>query len=450
MKAAGIAAIFLVAAACSGGNGPASDPTEQGALDTALAVGRAVLDGDAGPVIDAFSDECRDLVDVGDVSGTVEAVPTLLDAAGLSGDDINLTGDVTSFEAGRAVVALELHADARTAPLDVIGNGDRLEMVYADARWWLATCGLDGDGQRGDGMIGTRARPAALGEVVAVGDGFSAVVVESVADPLGTIAAGGGVADPAPGLEPLMYRVAVGYHDTPEPARPSQLSIEFVGGITDAIYPETGCGYIGDALGQYRRLLLSGGALDGLICFDVAPGDAAGGLLVVTHVSASEPIYFDPATGSAGGDELVAAIGPSEDGSLSAARATPIPLGERIELDEWAVTVHGSDRELDVADIDGRSVLLIDVTAEYIGGHDSLPVAYLSFGVGGDTNQIDPAGCDGVDPATIPNPFDASAELGPGGSVSGNLCFLIDAGPVDNLQLFVTDSPASAPTVAAL
>jgi hypothetical protein len=131
-------------------------------------------------------------------------------------------------------------------------------------------------------------------------------------------------------------------------------------------------------------------------------------------------------------------------GPLLGTRVNPIPTGEAVRVGDWEVTVlsaipDATEAVLDENDFNdppqtGNQYYMVEVTATYVGNESELLTAGLSFSAVGESSvAYDYSATCWV----IPDPVDDYAEVFPGGTVRGNLCWEVSASDADSLVLIV-------------
>ncbi len=147
----------------------------------------------------------------------------------------------------------------------------------------------------------------------------------------------------------------------------------------------------------------------------------------------------------------------SEDDAASAdadetalgTRDNPLEVGTRIEMGEWSLAV--TEVDLDATDrvmeanefndppVDGRQFVLFEVEATYEGedsGTAWLDFSWAIVGAAGNTFSTGSDDYCGV----IPDALDDTGETFSGGSVSGNVCFSVDADQIEGGTIRIEES----------
>ncbi|WP_010523889.1 DUF4352 domain-containing protein [Nesterenkonia sp. F] len=172
-----------------------------------------------------------------------------------------------------------------------------------------------------------------------------------------------------------------------------------------------------------------------------------------------EATVEEPAAGEGDADEAGAEqSGSEESGSGDSAseeaadgepgtRENPYPLGAEISTSDWTVTVDGVDldatdavlaeNEFNEAPAEGRTYILVDVTAQYTGddSEGSMPMLSVAY--------VSPEGntFDGTEMSAVaPDSFDSMSTLYEGASTSGNIALQVPADGVEDGTLRVSPS----------
>jgi hypothetical protein len=191
-----------------------------------------------------------------------------------------------------------------------------------------------------------------------------------------------------------------------------------------------------------------------------ASADGSGATIVETEDAAAETESTDDAD-EAEADEAEADEAEADEAEADEAEVTeepealgtrdnPLPLGTRIEMGDWTLTV--SEVTLDATDlvmaenefndppVDGRQFVMFKVDASYEG--DDSGTAWLDFDwaiVGSAGNTFGGASMDDYC-GVYPDPLDETGETFPGGSVSGNVCISAESDQVEGGTLRIEES----------
>lgn len=138
-------------------------------------------------------------------------------------------------------------------------------------------------------------------------------------------------------------------------------------------------------------------------------------------------------------------------------RENPFPLGAEISTSDWTVTVDGVDldatdavlaeNEFNEAPEEGRTYILVDVTAQYTGDdpEGSMPMLSVAY--------VSPEGntFDGTEMSAVaPDSFDSMSTLYEGASTSGNIALQVPADGVEEGTLRVSPSMLADDVFVAL
>ncbi|MEM1334451.1 MAG: hypothetical protein AAGG08_13445, partial [Actinomycetota bacterium] len=366
-------------------------------------------------------------------------------------DDIEVRGEIEAFDGDTATVQIS-YDDPDGAELDGLFFGDtEVDVIYEDGRWVGEDCDFGEDGGSGTsdadvdaelaalGLDGTRDDPIPFGTAAPVGAGFELVVEAWDPDAIARFEAANDttlIQDEGDRFAVLEYSVA--YRDDEEPQSLSDLQLELVGSDSIAV-DGTSCDALGPELGFTSRSIFMGGVFSGLACFSGTEAQLDGAALSATGEFFQERLVFFEIDGAGTPDVLTGSTGPSPDGDATAARTAPASLGTVIELDsDWTVQVNGFDADVTAevlendtfADDPGpdRAYALLDVTLNYTGSESGSPF-FVDVALVGDSN----VGADDCDFVTVRDELDRGAELFDGGTVSGNICFLVDRADTDSL-----------------
>lgn len=167
------------------------------------------------------------------------------------------------------------------------------------------------------------------------------------------------------------------------------------------------------------------------------------------ETSPNEPDEPDEPDAPDAPDEEEAAAAEA-DGPESAlgTRDNPLPLGTRIQMGDWTLTVTEvtldateqvlAENQFNDPPVDGRQFVVFSVDATYEG--DDSGTAWLDFdwaivGSAGNTFATGRDDYCGV----IPGSLNDTGETFPGGSVSGDVCFSVDSDQVDGATIRIED-----------
>jgi hypothetical protein len=117
-------------------------------------------------------------------------------------------------------------------------------------------------------------------------------------------------------------------------------------------------------------------------------------------------------------------------------RESPIPLGQRATVGGWGVVVRSvriasydemlAENSYNDPPIEGRSFVLVEVSLANQTDTEDTVVGALNFGVLGPSNVVVTDYDSDTSCGVVPNQVDEYAEVFPGGTIRGNLCYQID------------------------
>lgn len=299
----------------------------------------------------------------------------------------------------------------------------------------------------GPAAAGTMDDPIPAGAWAAVGT-LSAVVLANNPEATEAVLAENEFnEEPAPGNRFAMWRVAL----TNEGDEPTQLftevSFSVVGPSAVAYDSSAYCGVVPDQLDEFRDVF-PGGTISGNLCWEVAEDDANALVLLVDEFLASDARVVFNAAGSDVPLEVEYPV-PAEPDSTGpvGTRGNPYPIGDTATIGDWDVTVTGAipnatvdvlaESQFNDEPAPGSQFYVVGIDATYNGTDSDLLVISTSF------NTVGPLGVayTGADfCGVIPDELDAFAEVFPGGTVSGNLCWSVKHEDADGLVLSVQES----------
>ena len=139
----------FVAAACGGDDGGQAQSGE-GAAEAVTSANEALLRGDVGGVLNFLSEECRGVVDEGEVRLAVSLIPAFFseffDDFGL--DDIDVSASVVSFDDDTARVEVSF-VGPDDAQIDELGfSAETVDVVYENGKWVDSGCEFEDTTQR--------------------------------------------------------------------------------------------------------------------------------------------------------------------------------------------------------------------------------------------------------------------------------------------------------------
>jgi hypothetical protein len=130
-------------------------------------------------------------------------------------------------------------------------------------------------------------------------------------------------------------------------------------------------------------------------------------------------------------------------------RESPIPLGQRVTVGGWGVVVRGvriasydemlEENMFNDPPIEGKSFVLVEVSVSNKTETEDSVFSALDFGVLGPSNVVDTGHDFDTSCGVVPNELDEFAEVFPGGTIRGNLCYQIDLRELDETLFFAED-----------
>lgn len=450
--------VVVAVAACGGGGGGGQEQTEEGAAEAVASANKGALTGNAGPVLNFLNAECREAVDDDDVRLAVGLAQgflgDLLD--GVDADDVVVQTDVVSYDGDTARVEVSYAGpDGQSFDDGLFLSDETFDVRYEDGKWVDTDCDFEDtseaeanaidEGLAEIGFAGTREDPIPAGVAAPVGSGF--VVSVDAVDPdarAGLEASGAFVAEPEAGEQFVLVSLTVGFSGPDEPASISSLTGTIVGGANQIGFDAFGCGSFDTQLSSSGRSLFTGGVFEGDMCF-VVPGDEIPGMLLQLEGGFVErTILFDPTATAPSPVPVPSTSGPSPDGEFTEARRAPSPLGEPVALGEgWTITVRGFEPDATAAILaasefnepppDGSVYGLLDYELSYDGSDEPASAFAVEVDLVGDSNVAADASCN---VSEVPDELDKFTDVFAGGSIGGNVCYVVDAADLDSIVVF--------------
>lgn len=454
------ASATLIISACGGGSNSPQAQTEEAAIEATTKAMRGTFVNNSGDVIDFMSEECRNNVDTGEVKQALALAQVFLQSDDYDLGDIVINGSIEDFTPDAATVVVELVAPEGAGDLGFLTLGnDEVDVIYENGKWVGADCEFEDTTERDAedlqtaldeiGVSGSQDDPAPADLAVPIGSGFTMAITDYTPDAAAMIEEIGGS---APYLEDgetialLAYDIA--YSGDEEPATFNDAQLQLIGADGVGI-GTTGCGNMSNQTYYGATDVFSGGSRSMVTCFAARPEAFPATPIVSVSVGFSDrSVYFDASTPASAPTSVVSSTGPADNGSLTDERTSPTPLATPVDIgDGWTMTVSGADLDAE-ADVlaasdfndpapDGQVYVLVDATIEYEGGDDGEPGSLFSVDVAliGDSNV---AADDSCSVSSLPDELDVFAEVFPGGSATGTLCFLADAADTDSLVAYAT------------
>lgn len=452
-----LASIALVASACGGGGGT-QEQTEAAAIEAATKAIRGTFVNNSGDVINFLNEECRANVDTGEIKQALALGQVFLQSDDYDLGDIEVVGTIEDFTPDSATVVIELIPPAGADDLGFLElSNDDVDVVYENGKWVGTDCEFEDTAESTAedlqeeldalGLSATQDEPASASLAVPIGEGFTVAITDYTPDAASMIEEIGGS---APFLEDgeqislVAYDIA--YNGDEEPVSINNTSLQLLGsggvGIT-----ATGCGNMPNQSFFGSTEVFSGGMQSVVSCFSASPTAFPADPVISFSVGFSDrSVFIDADSPAATPTSVVGSTGPSPDGALTDDRNAPAALGTALDIgDGWTLTINGSnlDAEADViaaSDFndpapDGQVYVLIDTTIAYDGDEASGSLFSVDLNLVGDSNV---SANDSCSASSLPDEIDTFADIFPGGSVSGNLCFLVDSNDVSSLVAYAT------------
>lgn len=456
----------LVAAGCGGGASKDA-ATEEGALEAVRRSQTGLLRGDSDAVLNFLNQECRDSIDEDEIKLALGLVSAFI-GDDLELDKIEVSTSIVSFDGDAAEVAVEFELPGGSDLEEWGFEPTTIDVSYENERWVADGCEFSADSEKAAenlreelaalGYAGTREDPVPTGVGVPVGDGFSLSVDAIDTDAAAAVEAGGGyVSEPEPDHRLVMLEVTMGYSGSEEPASIGSISIKGIGGASSTGVDFYGCNGMAGELSSFSTRLLSGGVVTGFLCAEVPVGDIDGLAVDAGPGFGDYSVVFDPFTAATAAAPVVGTSGPSPDGSLTRERENPIAVGTATDIGNgWTLTVNGvrpdgtavlaAASEYNDPPPAGSEYVLVDVTIDYAGEEESY-ASSVQLEAAGDSNVVTSGGsCS----SSWDESLDQFTEMFSGASVTGEVCFVVDAGDLASLQLLAATGWGEEPSVFAL
>ena len=269
-----------------------------------------------------------------------------------------------------------------------------------------------------------------MGDGQDLGDGWSLALTGVRHDATEEIAAANMFNDPPePGRQFVLVDLIVAYNGLEDPRSPFDVSFDAVGQGSVG-YDSFGCGVLPNDLDSSRDVF-SGGSLSGQICFDVDSGDADSLVLYASAGFFGKDIFFSLFEESESPTGVSTRLGPVAGAASSSNRSDPIPTGTSAPIGGgWTLAVNGSspdgtaevlaENQFNDPPPDGHIFFLAEVVLTNDGQEKQDAFFVEIEAVGNGNAAYDLFGC-----GVIPNELDIWVELFPGGSVSGEVCFVV-------------------------
>jgi hypothetical protein len=209
--------------------------------------------------------------------------------------------------------------------------------------------------------------------------------------------------------------------------------------------PTSGCGAIPDQLDVFQDVF-PGGTITGNVCWEVADVDADGLVLIAHEFQDPEArAVFAAADTERPIDVIYPDPAPPDTDGAEGSRGNPYAFGETVRVGDWdftltGVTENGTDLVMSYepsneTPADGRQFLMVGVETTNTGTEPNAFGQSVAINLVGDQavayTTVDTCGY-------LPDGIDLFADVAPGESVSGNLCWSVRTDEVDSIVLYVT------------
>jgi len=250
---------------------------------------------------------------------------------------------------------------------------------------------------------------------------------------------------PEKGKRFVMWTVAVTNTGDAPHATLGTVAFAAVGPSFTTYDPTSGCGVIPDQLDTLRDVF-PGGTITGNVCWEVADVDADGLVLIAHEFQTPEVrVVFAPADSATPMDVTYPEpVPPDPDGGVGS-RGDPYPPGATVRVGDWDVTItEVTENATDLlmsADFyndppaDGRQFLMVGIETTNTGNAPNAFGQSDTINLVGDRavayTSADACG-------SLPEGIDLLADVPPGETASGNLCWSVRSDEVDSIVLYLT------------
>jgi|GEM_PF-1692408 len=249
---------------------------------------------------------------------------------------------------------------------------------------------------------------------------------------------------PAAGNRFVMWNVGLANASDEALASLGEVSFTVVGPSSVAYDAMATCGVLPGELDVFRDVF-PGGSLSGNLCWEVAEADADDLVLLVDEFALIGDRVAFAAADSTTPIEVTypTPVPPDPDGPVGT-RGNPYPVGETVSVGDWEIEVTGitADATDDVMEenpyndppADGSQFMMVSIDATYAGSASEALEIAASFNVVGNraVSYTFEDAC-----GLIPDEIDSFAEVFPGGTVSGNMCWSVPSDDVDGIVMYV-------------
>ena len=281
------------------------------------------------------------------------------------------------------------------------------------------------------GTTGTRDQPVAAGQVANIGGGWRMQVLGVTPDATAEVLTFNEFNDPPPaGGTFSMVKVALGYFGKDDPSSAFIPTIIAVGSANVELPAE--CGSVPESLDVFTEVF-AGGVLIGNLCFVTSPADFPGLQLAAEGDFFQDQQVILAADAAGAATPMAPLSGPQPGAAATPGRLDATPIGTTQVVGEgWSVTVNTAARDITdevLAENQfndpppaGFRFVGVDVTYAYAGEGSDAAFTVTTAAVADSNLRLD-SYC-----GTIANPLDEFSDVFTGGSISGQLCFVVPEG----------------------
>lgn len=292
----------------------------------------------------------------------------------------------------------------------------------------------------------TLASPALPGEVVQVGE-WSLRVATVVPDAATDILAVNQFNDPPPvGKQFFIATVEATYTGPTSSTFWMDITLKAVGASNVAYEGGLGstCGVIPDSIRDAGEAF-TGGTIRGNVCWSIDTADAASLVMIAEPTftfkkDARRFLSMDPSATPV--DQSTSA------GAPAPRRFDGVPLGQEAQVDGWkikvvsvnpdAAQVVAAENQFNDPPPAGKQYVITTLEATYTGDESStfwFDVSLRVVGASAVAYEASAARC-----GVIPDDVTWIGEVFPGGTITGNICWVVDAGDVSTLTMLASES----------
>ncbi len=289
-----------------------------------------------------------------------------------------------------------------------------------------------------EGVRGNRSSPVPTGTIADIGSGYRLQVISVTDDATAEILSENEFNDPPPaGARFTIVSVTLGYYGKDDPQAGFSTSISAVG--ADSTGLDMNCGVIPNELNQYDDMF-GGGVIRGNLCFITTEADT-GMLQLYASVAFGDEVFLDANVTPTEIADMPTLVGIQEGTSSGTARRSPNPIGAAVDVgDGWSLTVTGpvSDitgsvvavNEFNDPPPDGFAFVGVPIRMDFSGPGSSNAFAVTTKAVGDSNVEY------GTECGVIPGELDAFTDVFEGGSLEGQVCFVVPTDEVASMRLY--------------